>query len=153
MFHTWIYSTPCALSYNEIQTQQNSTAMQFWLFCQYLANKTLIILIKIKPTTLWCWNPETGPLVSQAPQKFICFPPTSSKPLSSFLNAAKRRKKERIRHCLYWHVLKNEQNKMSNGKDEARTQPSDCASICQECILCSLKRRGSWFDLSWRGAH
>lgn len=64
-----------------------------------------------------------------------------------FLECCKK-KKERIRHCLYWHLLKNEQNKMSNGKDEVRAQPSNRASICQEFILCWLKRRGSWCDLS-----
>lgn len=57
-------------------------------------------------TLPWNWASN----VTSSLKFTFSFHPTSSKPLSSFLNAANRRKEKTIRQWLYWHHLKNEQN-------------------------------------------
>lgn len=93
-------------------------------------------------------NADWGPKKSKVPKTPLVFhlPLQSCCPLSWML--PKEERDERMRHSLYWHLLKNELNKMSNAKDEACAQPPPCAGI--HSVLISAAWESAWFELKGR---
>lgn len=112
----WIYYTPYAHSYNGTHIQKISCsavlAGNIWP-----TRPWRVILMKRPRPVPWKHNSESGP----SSLKLTCFQLTSSKLLSSFLKAAKRRKRHKIRRRVYWHILKNEKNKKYNSRDAEKS--------------------------------